>query len=126
MPKKKPEPPSPARRMAWHVASDITWVALYRGIVVFLITMVVGMVSWQSNRIISRQDELSKLVGDLRTDISVEQNNVMNLTAAVAKSDASIHDEEKRLNRTNDRQIEMAKQIAVIESQLMDLRAVRR
>jgi len=112
--------------MAWHVASDITWVALYRGIVVFLITMVVGMVSWQSNRIISRQDELSKLVGDLRTDISVEQNNVMNLTAAVAKSDASIHDEEKRLNRTNDRQIEMAKQIAVIESQLMDLRAVRR
>jgi len=125
MPKRKGAS-SPARRMAWHVASDITWVAIYRGAMLGLLSLVVTLVGWQSSRIINRQDELSKQVSELRTDISVEQTNVMNLTGEVASNATSIHEGEKRLTRTNDRQIEMAKQIAVIESQLSDLRAARR
>lgn len=125
MPKAKPKA-SPARELAWHMAADISWVAIYRSIMIFLVTVVMGMVGWQSNRIINRQDEMAKQISDLRTDITREQGNVMNLTDTVAKTSASIHDEEKRLNRTNDRQIEMAKQIAVIESRLDDLRAARK
>lgn len=126
MSKKRPPPPSTLRKFAWHAASDITWVALYRSAVGVLLALIVGMIGWQSNRIITKQDDLSKQVGELKTDISVEQTRVMSLAAAVAKNATAIHDEEKRLNRTNDRQIEMSKEIAVIQSQLADLRAARR
>ena len=125
--KKKPKPaPGPGRTLAWQVASNITWIAIYRAGMLGAISLVIGIISWQSDRIITRQDELSKQVGELRTDISVEQNNVMNLTRAVASNAASIHDEEKRLNRTNERQIDMGKDIAVLKSQIDDLRAGRR
>jgi len=112
--------------MAWHMAADINWVALYRAGVGFLLMLVVGLIGYQSSRIISRQDELYSSLGGLRTEMRVEQRTVMALTETVAKNAAAVHDGEKRLNRTNDRQIEMSKTIAVIESQLMDLRAVRR
>lgn len=120
---KKRSAATPARALAWHMASDISWVAIYRAAMLGLLSIVITMVGWQSSRIISRQDETVKEIAALRTAVSVEQTNVMNLNADVAGLAADIIKVDSRLSRTNDRQTEMGNAISVLQSQIGDLRA---
>lgn len=119
---KKIQPAGPARRVAWHLASDINWVALYRSAMAAMASMILAMVVWQSNRIITRQDDQTNAIAMLRTELSVERANVMNLGNDVAGLSADLIKGDTRLSRTNERQTEMMNAIAVLQSRVDDLR----
>lgn len=102
--------------------TDIAWLVLYRGAMIALLSLVLTMVGWQSSRIIARQDEAALQIAELRTDVSVQQTTVMNLTAQVSSNTADTTKVDVRLTRTNERQTEMGNDLAVMKSQLEDLR----
>lgn len=104
-------------------ARDDAWLIYYRGAMLGLISLVMAMGAWQSNRIITRQDEMATQLGELREDVSVEQTRLINVQGDVAAAKADVAKQDVRLSRNNDRQIEMGNEIAVMKSQLEDLRA---
>lgn len=118
MASKKKAEAGPARRVAWHVASDITWIAIYRALMLAAISLVITMVGWQSSRIITRQDETGTEIAMLRTEVSILRDQVPALAADIIKG-------EMRMSRANDRQTEMSNALAVLEARVEDLRTAR-
>jgi len=105
------------------MAADINWVAMYRAAMLGLLSLVIGMVGWQSNRIINRQDDSAKEIVAIRLETSIDRTNMMNLTTDVGSLAADIIKGDARLGRTNERQTEMMSAISVLQSQMSDLRA---
>lgn len=102
---------------------DDMWLMYYRGAMLGLISLVIAMVAWQSNRIITRQDDLAVQVGEIREDVSVEQSRLMDVVADVSAAKADSAKQDVRLTRTNERQTEMGNALAVMKSQLDDIRS---
>lgn len=56
-----------ANRVAW----DENWIAMFRGVIVFVLALLVAVFGWIGNNANNTLDELSKDVGDLKTGVAV-------------------------------------------------------
>lgn len=93
------EGPSTSRKLAWSVASDINVVAAYRLGVGFMITLVVGLISYIGVNVIDGQSEISKGQNALATQVAVGNQNIANTIALI---DAANHRVDLLLGRVND------------------------
>lgn len=93
------EEPSTSRKLAWSVASDINVVAAYRLGVGFMVTLVVGLVSYIGINVIDGQSEISKSQNALTIQMAVGNQNIANTIALI---DAANHRIDLLLGRVND------------------------
>lgn len=91
--------PSASRRMAWTMASDINVVAAYRLGIGFMVTLVLGLVSYIGVSVIDGQADITKAQNSMALQMAVGNQNITNTLALI---DAANHRIDLLLMRVND------------------------